>query len=648
MTKVKYSLFIGLVCLMVVTHAFAWMINENYKQLDGRGATDFEILLQGDISGQVTGGGFSCVTNPFADPNRSMPKDPYGNTIVRFDGSSSIPKSDTNNHFGIYGDGKKPRVLVKAWSFASAPTRVPVPKSNFDFLYDSASRTLQIIVENTSPDTVTFQDVGFLLGHVERPIEDLNQTTLPPGAFDPLPELNHEYSPGDSNSVTISGVEPSAYVITYGTVFFSGPSAGNDYNSTGGEWAEVAVIDQVPEAIPTVSEWGLVIMVLLLLGAGTIVLTRCRRTALMAIVIGLFMTLGHTTLTKANVFVLPLVEVPGDSRPFIQIDGRTVLIDSGAMCGLMLTQADAAALGVNPATGVPGAAGGIGGTANTITGCTTPGGIGPSGQSTPVIPEGQAATTPPMPTTTTILTAPPGMYSMLGSEWLKQFFCEWGQCDGYYYLVAKDQGAEGSAIANAMAAFLGLSPAVTLDSNGQPQGTKHKYVQPTPPREGALDGGFDIEIDIENPPIGGTHHAPLIIKSSLPMSLITQSLALDLGLDLSKLKKVETLGNFGPIEVLQADLELRLFDDPGFPTFTVPVGITDPNTNPFGDNFLGGDILGKLQYWEISQDQEGVTRFYAYAGQTIPTVTEWGLIIMALLLLTAGAIVIVRRRRVAA
>src|SRR5262249_49069540 len=31
-----------------------WMINEDYKQLDARGASDFDILLQGNVAGQIT------------------------------------------------------------------------------------------------------------------------------------------------------------------------------------------------------------------------------------------------------------------------------------------------------------------------------------------------------------------------------------------------------------------------------------------------------------------------------------------------------------------------------------------------------------------------------------------------------------------
>ncbi|MCP4659499.1 MAG: hypothetical protein GY856_29175 [bacterium] len=235
---------VGCLCALAAPAA-DWMINEDYKQLDARGASDFDILLQGDVAGQITGGGRSSVTNPFANPTRTTSRDVYGNTIVRFAGSDTIPADpNTDRHVGIYGTGKKPRVLVKAWSFSTAPFREPVPKSNFDFVYQPDTQTLSITVENTSPYTVTFDQVGYSLSPVEYPIEELTREFLPPDAFEPLPDLNGEYVPGDARTFEISGVEPSSYALSYATVFFSGDSADNAYDATGGEWAQVGVASQ--------------------------------------------------------------------------------------------------------------------------------------------------------------------------------------------------------------------------------------------------------------------------------------------------------------------------------------------------------------------------------------------------------------------
>jgi hypothetical protein len=133
-----------------------------------------------------------------------------------------------------------------------------------------------------------------------------------------------------------------------------------------------------------------------------------------------------------------------------------------------------------------------------------------------------------------------------------------------------------------------------------------------PPGQDAFDGGFDMGIDVFNPYLGhGLMDVPFIIKSGFPTSLISQSLAQNLGLDLNNLPTMQALGDFGSITVWSANLQVRLFNDPSFATFSVPVGITDPSINPFGDNLLASDILGLLPYWEISEDAGGVNRFYA-------------------------------------
>lgn len=247
--KISYLAFFLALALVGAGAATAadWMINEDYKQLDARGATDFDILLRGNVGGQITGGGFSNVTNPFNNPSRTVSSDGFGATVVRFVGDNSIPADpNIDRHVGIYGTGPKPTVLAKAWSFATPPKRVRVPKSNFDFVYDPNSQTLTLTVENTSPDTVTFSEVGYLISPVEYPIEELSRDYLPPEAFEPLDSLSGEYAPGDSASVTFEGVSKSSYALSYGTVEFSGESAEkNTYDATGGEWSQVRVAAQI-------------------------------------------------------------------------------------------------------------------------------------------------------------------------------------------------------------------------------------------------------------------------------------------------------------------------------------------------------------------------------------------------------------------
>ena len=240
----------GLLTLTLAASAPAadWMINEDYKQTDPRGATDFDILLKGNVAGQITGGGHSSVTNPFNNPTRSTAPDGFGNTVVTFEGDNAIP-ADPNavHHVGIYGNGPKPKVLAKAWSFDTPPKRVPVPKSNFAFLYDPATGSLTLTVENTSNYTVTFSEVGYLIRDEEVPIEQLARPDLPPEAFIPADELSGELAPGESLSMTLNGVPEHAYALSYGTVQFTGESADNDYTDVGGEWSQVRVAAQVDD-----------------------------------------------------------------------------------------------------------------------------------------------------------------------------------------------------------------------------------------------------------------------------------------------------------------------------------------------------------------------------------------------------------------
>ena len=252
-------LFILLIYLYASSPVFPWMINEDYQQRDSRPATDFDIWLVGDVRDQIDSS-FSKMgcTNPFENPNITMQLTEIGNTKIRFKGSNTIPQDpNAQRHFGIASSGRKPRgrkpqVRFKAWSYASDPFYVPVPKSNFAFIYDPDNWELTISVENLSDDTVTFSEVGYLLNSEEQPIENLSRDILPPEMFISLHELNKEYKVGESASIVIQDVDPSEFAITYATVTFSGESINNRYNEydigSGGEWTQVAVIDEIGNA----------------------------------------------------------------------------------------------------------------------------------------------------------------------------------------------------------------------------------------------------------------------------------------------------------------------------------------------------------------------------------------------------------------
>lgn len=300
----KYSKIIifGLIFLLCGSTAYAadWMINEDYQQRDNRAASDFEIVLKGKVKSQITGGGQSSITNPFDNPTRTIVETAIGNTKITFKGSNSIPKNTTaDRHFGIWGTGQKPKVLFKAWSYATSPFIIPVPKSNFSYLYDPNTGQLTITVENLTEETVTFSDVGYLLSPVERPIADLTRAVLPAESFIPLPSLNQEYLPGEARSIMLDEVPPTDFVIGYATVTFTGGSADNPYNEdgvgTGGEWSQVSVGTQTAEDIPTLNEWGMIILgFLLLIALISFVIRRNQRPVMMGMAIFIFIMLASS------------------------------------------------------------------------------------------------------------------------------------------------------------------------------------------------------------------------------------------------------------------------------------------------------------------------------------------------------------------
>lgn len=223
-----------------------WMINEDYQQRDARAASDFDMYLKGDVRDRITGGGGSSVTNPFADPQRVDSLTSIGNTQVLFKGSNLIPQDLSHNrHFGIYGSGRKPRVLFKAWTYPTSPYMVPIPKANMDVTYNADAQSLTLSVENLSEDTVSLSQSGYLLAENPYSLHQLSRAYLPPETFIPLPDLDREYLPGESASLTLHEVAATQYLVTYSTQMFSGASAANAYDGTGGAWAQVRAGSQI-------------------------------------------------------------------------------------------------------------------------------------------------------------------------------------------------------------------------------------------------------------------------------------------------------------------------------------------------------------------------------------------------------------------
>lgn len=607
-----------------ISQAADWMINEDYKQLDTRPASDFEMFFGGDMRAQITGGGMSFVTNAFPNPTRTQSYDAATNvTTVRFAGTNpgdTIPR-DANQfrHFGLFGSGPKPRVFFKSWSFSTQPARVPVPKSNFDFSYNPITSDLTVVLENTSDDTVSFSEVGFLLAPTERPIADLSRTVLPPSAFNPLPSLAGEYLPGVQQSIVLSGVSLSSYIVTYGTVQFSGSSSGNAYDDVGGEWSQVRVAANI---IPEPASLTLLTVPLVLLAARR----RARRDQTAArhavsLPAGLlrrplsaalcfFVAAGMAHFVRGNdIYAIPLKPTNLDTRPRINLTVNVAgnpqnvhtLIDTGAGVGLYVKSHASGRLNMN-AGGNAGQARGVGGAVPTRRNVPVPAGL--MLMNPAAVPPGQASTSPMFPGTATVGRGAPGTDAIIGSNWLAGF--NYGRTRGaqgeYFWLASRAKGVQGETDARNIARLLVDAMPYTAQPNARPVDEKTEEIVPIPvpptlPGEEPMDLGFSMDLDLTNLLTGATSTEAFLIKSGSDTTLLSESTAAALGIGSGGQTATEL--NFDVFNVPTADVGVSIFDGADAEFFKMTVGIVPDSLNPFGLNVVGSDLLEHFFYWEM-------------------------------------------------
>jgi hypothetical protein len=234
------------VLLPVLGHAGTWGLNNDYFQNDpfSRAATDFEIILKGDVRSTIIGGGLSAITNPFSTPAVGTSLDGSGNTVVRYSGSNTIPAGAANGtamyHFGVFGSGPPPVIVNAGWSFPAAPQDFPA-RSFFDIFVeiDLPAPAPKVKVQNNSQGTDNIPDAGFRYFPSFIPLEQLNMSNMPPGSFNSVPSLDGAYAPMQSQTTTLGDPGGMGYLVLYGSI------TGNDQ-----QWMEVTLSDvTTPEPV---------------------------------------------------------------------------------------------------------------------------------------------------------------------------------------------------------------------------------------------------------------------------------------------------------------------------------------------------------------------------------------------------------------
>jgi hypothetical protein len=314
-------------------------------------------------------------------------------------------------------------------------------------------------------------------------------------------------------------------------------------------------------------------------------------------------------------------------------DHGGLIINSGA------TNNVAGRLGLNPAGPgtAPLAAGGIGGPAAGRTNVPMPG--APTFASgAPAVPPGQVNTAPAIPGSCNTMGLPASMDALLGKQWLANY--NYAHFGNYWVMGAKKATPTGSAqnlaTGNAIAAF--LSGGTVLGPDGRPLGVLNRPVNrtivSTPPGTVPMDDGYAVATGLTNP-LGGQTNAPMLIKTGFQQTIISESLAAQLNLNIGSLPTQSVPLQLTPSAVLPvATLNVDVFGNAAS-SFSMSVAILPNSMNPLNLNYLGADYLSHFFYWEVSTTLSGETgSFYA----AVPAPASGSLLALA-------ALTLARRRR---
>jgi len=218
----------------------------------------------------------------------------------------------------------------------------------------------------------------------------------------------------------------------------------------------------------------------------------------------------------------------------------------------------------------------------------------------PTVPPRQAAKQPNFPTMFDSLPLPRKGQGTIGSGYTSTFAS---------YAVNNRAGKPVSLVLNT-AAQIGF---------GRPNGTDSEvamYIPPSNFPDGNPDynsGVFTVPVAVASGEGCCTVIANFVIDPGVTTSLITHSLAVDLGIDPDLLPMSLYSTDLGSFIAPYASVSFSLFPgDPDFPGFSsANVAIADETNDPDGINLLGSDILSQLSYWEVDP---GSYRFYAAAA----------------------------------
>lgn len=279
--KTKISTVVAVLVVFCVSDASAWYMNKDVTNL-GPDAEDLAVLISGNHNVTWNYKGYS--SGPKRGRFDSFADGPDGpNTLLRWrnfdDGSDTTINTNQTIHIGWAINGNS-QIVDMYWTDASG-NRIPgsvVYNIDTEWTYETAEDIAQATWQNAfdpsegGRQSITISNIQYTLLDSEIDPNQLNAENPDlVGLFQPL-EGGDSFSLdfGQSQTLLIPGNVPeeSAVVLRY------------EISAVGSAAQTIDFVQFVaPPDIPTVSQWGLIVMAALLVLAGTIVIVRRRRVA---------------------------------------------------------------------------------------------------------------------------------------------------------------------------------------------------------------------------------------------------------------------------------------------------------------------------------------------------------------------------------
>lgn len=271
--KLSFAVFV-LCCSLCATQPRAYDFNVDFENCTGREVNDFHVGMKGEV---VVDHYYTGAQNPFGagtathfDSGGFTPPNDW--TLVEFRGAVIPPQQRIHIGFttGAKVRAQKDKKLVgnyaARWSINGVQIgQAPVPLAGCWYAYDQDNDRIAVYVDNDAgPDQITISNLSFHVSSSQIPLNNLVWESIPWSSMPGTVALSEDEVAGP---FYINNVDDDDYVVFgWHTVWTGDPCV-----------CRAIFQEKASISIPTLTEWGLIIFGVVLLGFITWVFLRRRK-----------------------------------------------------------------------------------------------------------------------------------------------------------------------------------------------------------------------------------------------------------------------------------------------------------------------------------------------------------------------------------